>query len=519
MAFNETEAPSLATDLSELLGITANATPRNEELQQFKKNVDDIFLLTNGIIVCLMQCGFACLEAGAVRSKNVTNIIMKNLMDIFVSALFYWLVGYALAYGKGNQFLGLELWASVGLPSDRMAHWFFQFVFAATAATIVSGAVAERCQYVAYLIYSAVISGFLYPVVSHWVWTEQGWLQRLGYRDFAGSGAVHMLAGAISLVAAAVLGPRAGRFPGCLRAASAASTAPGKWSPAADSAVAALPKGPIPGHSVPLVGLGGMTLIAGFLAFNGGSLGRMSGPGDSQLVARVMVNTVMGGAGGSLMALAVARVGLAGAPAAFGFANTLNASFAGMVSVCAAADIMTFWSSFISGIVAAVVYLTLHNLVIYCRVDDPLDTVGVHLGGGLWGVFVAAFFAEGGLVYGISYESSMAVAYQLAGATAIFIWSVCLSLIMFGTMRCVGIFRVSLEDELQGLDVALHAEAGYPPEAWSIQLAGAILPFKAEKTDEKPTYKKPESCRPTSEYNNMAFEETENIIIKRITNS
>ncbi|KAJ8881153.1 hypothetical protein PR048_017626 [Dryococelus australis] len=257
-----------------------------KELEDLKTNIDAVFLLSNGIVISLMQCGFACLEAGSVRSKNATNIIMKNVFDMrkfkeslttrippkqngFDSrrgrspefnkwescwtmlpvrgfsrgspvsppllsgaapckpqspssalkislAVAYWLVGYAIAYGDGNGMLGLTYWAGAGLQADKMAHWFFQFVFAATAATIISGAVAERCNYVAYITYSAVVSGFVYPMVSHWVWSEQGWLQQLGFKDFAGSGVVHLLGGTCSLVAAVFLGPRLGRFDGTL---------------------------------------------------------------------------------------------------------------------------------------------------------------------------------------------------------------------------------------------------------------------------------------------------------------
>ncbi|KAL0271894.1 UNVERIFIED_CONTAM: hypothetical protein PYX00_005058 [Menopon gallinae] len=251
-----------------------------------------------------MQCGFACLEAGSIRTKNVTNIIMKNMLDIFISCLAYWMVGYAFAYGRGNPFIGLTYWAGAGIPKNKYSHWFFQFVFAATAATIVSGAVAERCNFVAYIVYSAVISGVIYPVVSHWVWAKGGWLIDMGYTDFAGSGAVHLLGGACSLIAAMLLGPRIGRFE----------------------------RVEMPGHSIPLVGIGGLILITGFLAFNGGSLGTITTFDAGSSISMVISNTVVGGTSAAGIALIAGRTGLAG-PKSWNFSLTLNGALTGMVGV------------------------------------------------------------------------------------------------------------------------------------------------------------------------------------------
>ncbi|XP_023714905.1 putative ammonium transporter 1 isoform X1 [Cryptotermes secundus] len=413
-----------------------------EELAELKKNIDDVFILTNAIIVCLMQCGFACLEAGAVRSKNTTNIIMKNFMDIFISALCYWLAGYALAYGDGNPFVGYTYWAGIGVQGQKMAHWFFQFVFAATAATLVSGAVAERCNFVAYITYSAVISGFVYPVVSRWVWAQEGWLNQMGYRDFSGCGPVHLLGGTCSLFGAAFLGPRLGRFSSKME----------------DSQM-------MPGHSVPLTGLGGMILIAGFLAFNGGTLGTMTNPRDSELIARVISNTVMGGSGGSITVMLVGRLGLGGTPS-WSFMCTLNGAFIGMVSVCAGVNEMNMWESFVSGIIAGPIYMIIHYAVLWCKIDDPLDTVAIHLGGGVWGLISASIFSNSGLVFGITRKSLMLLAYRMAGATIIFSWASVTSCITFGILKCTGKLRVSAKDEQQGLDISLHNEPGYPVKGW-----------------------------------------------------
>ncbi|XP_069694960.1 putative ammonium transporter 1 isoform X2 [Periplaneta americana] len=182
------------------------------ELDEIRNNINDFFLFVNGINLIVMQIGFASLEAGAVRTKNTTNIIMKNLMDVCLSCISYWLVGYALGYGEGNFFLGYTYWASHAVPSSQLSHWFFQFGFAATAATIVSGAVAERCNYIAYIVYTTCISGIIYPIVTHWTWTSEGWLNKLGFVDFSGSGPVYLLGGVCSFIAAILIGPRMGRF-------------------------------------------------------------------------------------------------------------------------------------------------------------------------------------------------------------------------------------------------------------------------------------------------------------------
>ncbi|XP_023714903.1 putative ammonium transporter 1 isoform X4 [Cryptotermes secundus] len=331
------------------------------DMEALNNDINDLFQLTNGIILILMQIGFACLEAGAVRSKNTTNIMMKNLMDICFSCVSYWLVGYALAYGRGDTLLGYTYFAGRELPSEKLAHWFFQFGFAATAATIVSGAVAERCNYIAYIVYSIGISGFIYPPVTHWAWTDEGWLNKLGYVDFAGSGPIHLLGGVCSFCAALFLGPRLGRF--------------------------GAGKEQIVGHSVP-------------------------------------------------------------------------------VSVCASVNKMEFWASFLTGVIAGVVFINIHYFMLWCKVDDPLDAVAVHFGGGFWGVISASLFSHGGIAYGANKQAAMFLAYEMVGACAIISWGWAASCVMFGTLKLLGKLRVSEEDEQKGLDIAMHNEPGYHPMGW-----------------------------------------------------
>ncbi|PVD34126.1 hypothetical protein C0Q70_05389 [Pomacea canaliculata] len=196
------------------------------QLEQLMSNVDQFYLLVNGMLVYIMQCGFAFLEAGSVRSKNTTNILIKNLIDSFVAGIAYWLFGYAFAFGEGNKFIGYErgYFALSDPPDVKYAEFFFQYCFAATAATIVSGAVAERCEFLAFFVYSFFMTGFIYPVVTHWAWSSGGWLKlgqdyiidgksvTVGFQDFAGSGVVHVVGGASSIIGAILMDLASGAF-------------------------------------------------------------------------------------------------------------------------------------------------------------------------------------------------------------------------------------------------------------------------------------------------------------------
>lgn len=436
-------------------GISLSETVGNSsEMEHLKNSIDDVFVISNGIIVCLMQCGFACLEAGAVRSKNTTNIMMKNIMDIFISSVAYWLFGFALAYGEGNAVIGYTHWAGIGIDYGKMANWFFQCIFAATAATIVSGAVAERCNYIAYITYSFVISGFVYPPVTHWAWTEQGWLNKLGYVDYSGCGPIHLIGGVCSFFGALFLGPRLGRFENKFNSSE---------------------KEELVGHSVPLTGIGGMILIAGFLAFNGGSIGSMSKPGDQFVIARVIINTILGGSGGSIVMLGMCKLGLGG-KSAWSFSLTLNAALAGMVSVCAGADVMAMWASFVSGALMAPLYLAIHYAMLWIKLDDPLDAVAVHFGGGFWGLLSASLFGGGGIVFGASYESGLLLWHRIVGASVMILWASVWSCVMFGLLKRCGKLRVTEEQELKGLDIAMHNEPGYPLKGWFIPPQFSLYP-------------------------------------------
>lgn len=463
------------------------------ELDDLKENQDQFFLIVIAIIIFFMQCGFAFLEAGSVRSKNTVNILIKNILDAFIGGVSYWAIGWGLAYGGGgNPFCGGSEFFGYHLAHGLYAKWFFQFVFAATAATIVSGAIAERCQFGAYFVYSTLVTGWVYPPVSHWAWDggreEQrnvtaanngshwvweefgggsrpleggaaspddarlleitatvgtGWLSATGfYRDFAGSGVVHLLGGTCALVATYFMGARKGRF-----------TKQGR---------------PInmPGHSVPLAGLGGFILIFGFLAFNGGSQASISSAGDGAVVGLAIVNTILGGCAGGLCVLFFNR--LQGSH--WSFLMTLNGALAGMVALCAGCDAYEPWAALVVGFFAGLSFIGVHYAMLAGQMDDPLDAVAVHGGGGLCGLFLLPFFMNGTGIFWTGADpqgdGAMTLAFNIAGAVCIITWSAFWSALMFFPLSYFRVFRIGRDMEFRGVDIVKHGEAAYPAEAW-----------------------------------------------------
>lgn len=437
------EAAILRSNLTDLI---ASINQKNDSLNSF-------FLCTMGIVVYFMQCGFAFLEAGAVRSKNTTNILIKNILDSFIGGIAYYVIGYGLAFGtpNGNPFCGSGNFAMSYLAAEKFSFWFFQFVFAATSATIVSGAVAERCDFLAYIAYSFIITGIVYPVVSHWAWdTDIGWLS-IGikannnslsskYHDFAGSGVVHVTGGCAAFVAAALLGPRIGRF---------------------DEET----KKPleIRGHSVPLASLGGFILFFGFFAFNGGSQLAISNTGDGNAVSLAMVNTILSGSVAAFSTLLLGRI----RGPHWSLLQTINGALAGMVAICAGCNVYYPWGACIVGFFAAISYTCWSMLVLAMKIDDPLDAVAVHYGGGIWGVIAVAFLhRDRGIVMKFDSQSGLDLAMQLIGVLAITAWTGGVSAIIFGILRLLKVFRVPKEHEIKGLDFPKHGEMAYPLTAY-----------------------------------------------------
>lgn len=413
------------------------------------RGVNTMWVLVSAFLVFFMQAGFALVEAGLTRAKNATNIMMKNLMDFVMGSIAYWFIGYGLMYGTmTNGFIGVDSFMVgvggidvVGIP--QLAFWLFQLVFAGTAATIVSGAMAERTKFSAYIIYSVVISAFIYPIVGHWVWGT-GWLWTLGsttglvpdggFRDFAGSTVVHSVGGWAALIGAITLGPRIGRFNK-------------DGSPNA-----------IPGHSVTFFALGVFILWLGWFGFNPGSQLAIVGP-NSDVVALVAVNTNMAAAAGSAFAVL------------FGYMRTkkanvgaaLNGVLAGLVAVTAACAYITPIDAIIIGAVGGVIVMIFGDLLEKMRIDDPVGAVPVHLVCGVWGTLAVGLFASQNGVTGLFAGGGFGqLILQAIGILAVGIWMVATTGILFFALKKTIGLRVSAEEEVHGLDAMEHGAIAYP---------------------------------------------------------
>lgn len=358
--------------------MSSKTEQRLDELEQYVATIasstDEMWIILCGILVFFMQAGFAMVEVGSVRSKNSISILFKNLLDAGISALLFWTVGYGFAYGSdsggfiGTDTFGLDDASYKQIDDDAIANlnfhtFFFQWTFAATASTIVSGSVAERCKLEAYFVYSALISAFIYPVVAHWGWGD-GWLSPFGpdtdgylFRgeksnnliDFGGSGIVHMVGGFSGLSGAVILGPRRGRF-------------------AADGTVL-----PIPGDSISLVVLGTMILWVCWYGFNAGSTLCIIGS-CSKLAAKVAVTTTLAAAG-SIWSCVLFQIILR---MKHDLTMVANGVLAGLVSITAACAVVEPWAAWVIGMLGGLVFLGSSLLLKLLRIDDPLDAAPIH---------------------------------------------------------------------------------------------------------------------------------------------
>ncbi|MEN8040783.1 MAG: ammonium transporter [Actinomycetota bacterium] len=390
--------------------------------------VDSVWLVVAAMLVMFMQAGFALVEAGFTRAKNAGNIIMKNVMDFSVGSITYWAFGFALAYG-GSSLGGFFAYGDVFFFDDpsRAGEWFFQVVFAATAATIISGAVAGRVKFTSYLLYTPFITGLIYPIVTHWVWGG-GWLSEIGFFDFAGSGVVHMLGGVAALAGVLVVGPRIGKYDENGKAKS------------------------IPGHSVTLGALGVFILWFGWYGFNAGSTLAAVG----QDITTPVVTTTLAAAAGALGAMATAWI-VTGKPDV-GF--TLNGVLAGLVGVTAGAASLSFGFSILTGLVGGVVMVLSVMALERVGIDDPVGAISVHGTAGLWGVIAV------GLLSG-----DASVGIQLFGALAIAGWAFITSYAVFKAIDVTIGMRVNATEETEGLDRSEHGGEAYPEFVFQEQIA------------------------------------------------
>ena len=419
--------------------------PNSVELVQNNLNV--VWTLVAAILVFLMQAGFALVETGFTRAKNAANIMMKNLMDFAVGSLAFYVLGAALMFGasKAAGWLG---WGGLGMPSlmDGEGSWnwtflFFQTMFAATAATIVSGAVAERIEFKSYLIYSALVSAVVYPISGHWMWgslageASQGWLEALGFHDFAGSTVVHSVGGWIALAGAMMLGPRIGKY-----------RHDGKANP-------------IPGHSLVLGTLGVLLLWIGWFGFNPGSY--TAGIGS---IGRVAMTTNLAACAGTIAALVTAWIIMKKPD----LTMALNGSLAGLVAITAPCDQVTCNAAIVIGLVAGVLVVLSVFAMDRIHIDDPVGAVSVHCVNGVWGTLAVGLFAApealgyGNTMVGLFYGGGFKyLGVQALGAGATCVWAFGTGLAIFYALKKLGILRVSEKTELKGLDVTEHGQDAY----------------------------------------------------------
>lgn len=422
---------ALGTTTAEASDLAPDALSNKAAIDLVQTHANYLWTLIAAALVFFMQAGFAMVEAGFTRAKNAINIMMKNLMDFSVGTLAYWAIGFGLMFGAsssgwfGTTGFFLSDYSPGGDPWV-LAFWMFQVVFAATAATIVSGAMAERTKFSAYLIYSLVISALIYPVFGSWAWgglyRGNGWLERLGFIDFAGSTVVHSLGGWCALAGAMVLGPRTGKY-----------DKDGK------------PR-PLLGHNIPLAAVGVFILWLGWFGFNPGSTTTAD-----KSIALIFVNTNLSAAAGCIIAMLVSWIRF-GKPE---IGMSLNGALAGLVGITAGCANVSPAGALVTGAIAG--FLVVVSVLFFesIRIDDPVGAISVHGVCGAWGTLAAGLFNIGGTGLKI-------VAVQLLGIGACFLWAFPLAWLLFRLVdKSIGL-RVSVEEELEGLDAIEHGGIAYP---------------------------------------------------------
>jgi Amt family ammonium transporter len=433
------------------------------ELATYKKEVDSMYLLICGALVVFMQAGFAMLEAGTVKSVNVRNVLFKNLADACLGGIVFWLLGYGFAYGGSDDssFIGdsssggknsfaFRVDAEYDSEYERVnigyawITFFFQYAFAAAATTIVSGAVAGRTKLTAYLAYSVLITGFIYPVVVHWVWDGEGWISAFsadtfkgGMIDFAGSGVVHMVGGIAALVGAIAVGPRKGRFE---------SDSSGQMFNA---------------HSAPLQVLGTFILFVGWFGFNCGST--LGVAGYSHAMARAAVTTTLCAVAGGLTTTILGKI----IDGKWDLGMMCNGILAGLVSITAGCSVVESWASILIGIIGGLVCFGASRALVYLKIDDPLDAFPVHGACGAWGCIAVGLFCTSDYTYntkgyeGLFYGGGELLGVQLVGILCEMLWVGGTTVLLFFSLSQFGLLRVSEEEEEQGLDISEHEGPAY----------------------------------------------------------
>lgn len=422
-----------------------------------KVALDTVWVLITAFLVFWMNAGFGCVESGLCRKKNATNILAKNFVVFALSAIAYWLVGFAIMFGDGNSFMGWSGWLVAGADNSPatgdaykgvysamnwtgvplLAKFFFELVFAGTAATIVSGCVAERIHYKSFMIFTLVLVGLSYAITGHWIWGG-GWLAKMGMRDFAGSTVVHAVGGWSGLAGILVLGPRIGKY-------------------RADGTVQ-----PIPGHSMALVFLGGFILWLGWFGFNPGS----TMAADPKAIAHIAMTTNLACCAAIVSSTVLAWLML-GKP---DFTMTVNGALAGLVAITAPCAYVSVMSSAIIGLIAGLIVVFAVLFFDKLKIDDPVGALSVHLANGIFGTISVGLFATAdapggganGLFNGGGFDSLKA---QLIGTVAVGAFTLTLAYIAWTIIDKVLGMRVTREAEVGGLDVSEMGMEAYPADA------------------------------------------------------
>ncbi|WP_019385196.1 ammonium transporter [Acinetobacter venetianus] len=410
------------------LSSQASAEPV-QNIQEIRISLDSVWVVVGGILVFFMQAGFALIESGSVRSKNTVNVLMKNYMDMCIGGLVFWLFGFGVMFGLNQTgWVGLSHFMPDALDDWHWNLLFFQMMFAATATTIASGAMAERIHFMAYVVSAIIVSGVIYPIFGSWAWGGlfggDGWLKALGFIDFAGSTVVHSIGGWVALAGIIILGPRLGRF--------------GRKGQSHFLA----------GHNLPLVALGGFILWFAWFGFNAAST-----VSASVSIGRIALNTHLAAcaAAATYMILALIQ------SKAVLIRYTINASLAGLVAITAGCATMSPLYAVITGVFAGLLITFVPQLLEKMQLDDVVDAVAVHGVCGAWGTIAAGIFLESNPF------NLNVIGVQALGVGAAFIWGFGVAFIMFKVLdKVLGGLRVSQQHEQRGLDYTEHAELSYP---------------------------------------------------------
>lgn len=411
-----------------LLFLLLTTSVQAENITDVAKAADVVWITIAAALVFFMQAGFALLESGMSRAKNAINVVMKNYTDACVGSIIFWLVGFGLMFGSNpSGWIGVDHFFPANLDSFDYAFILFQTMFAATAVTIASGAMAERTHFHAYIIGAIITTAVIYPIFGSWVWGSyfdgSGWLAKMGFIDFAGSTVVHSIGGWVALAGVIILGPRLGRF---------SNQGIGRG---------------IPGHNLTLVAMGGFILWLGWFGFNGGSTVKATTD-----IGVIVLNTHLSATAGAVGAMLLAKI----QRLAITVSLVVNGSLAGLVGITAGCATMDPHFALVTGLISGFVVVFGSRLLESFQIDDVVDAVSVHAFAGAWGTLAAGLFKAGDL---FNLEQVMV---QLFGIVAAFAWAFPIALIMYWLIEKTVGLRAAPIDEQRGLDFSEHDEVGYP---------------------------------------------------------